>query len=165
MTREDGLYIVLISVHGLIRGHEMELGRDADTGGQVLYVVELLRALAEHPAVARVDLLTRRVVDPRVHADYAQPEEAIAPGARIVRLPCGPRRYLRKEALWPHLDSFADQALKYIRRAGRVPDIIHGHYADAGYVGVRLCSLLEVPLVFTGHSLGQVKRMRLMEKG
>lgn len=163
--RDEGLYIVLISVHGLIRGHEMELGRDADTGGQVLYVVDLLRALAEHPAVARVDLLTRRVVDPRVHADYAQAEEELAPGARIVRLPCGPRRYLRKEALWPHLDSFADQALKFIRRVGRVPDIIHGHYADAGYVGVRLCSLLEVPLVFTGHSLGQVKRQRLMEKG
>jgi len=90
VTRDRGLYIVLISIHGLIRGHEMELGRDADTGGQVLYVVELLRALAEHPAVARVDLLTRRVVDPRVHADYGEPEEEIAPGARIIRLPCGP---------------------------------------------------------------------------
>ena len=30
----DGLYIVLISLHGLIRGQAMELGRDADTGGQ-----------------------------------------------------------------------------------------------------------------------------------
>ncbi|MDX9739557.1 MAG: HAD-IIB family hydrolase [Gammaproteobacteria bacterium] len=165
MTRDRGLYIVLISIHGLIRGHEMELGRDADTGGQVLYVVELLRALAEHPAVARVDLLTRRVVDPRVHADYGEPEEEIAPGARIIRLPCGPRRYLRKEALWPHLDSFADQALKHVRGVGRVPDIVHAHYADSGYVGVRLCSLLEVPLAFTGHSLGHVKRMRLLEKG
>lgn len=165
MTGERGLYIVLISVHGLIRGHELELGRDADTGGQVLYVVELLRALAQHPAVERVDLLTRRITDPRVHPDYGEPVEEVAPGARIVRLPCGPRRYLRKEALWPHLDSFSDQALKYIRSLGRVPDLIHAHYADAGYVGVRLSSLLEVPLAFTGHSLGQVKRMRLMEKG
>lgn len=32
--RVDGLYIVLISLHGLIRGQHMELGRDADTGGQ-----------------------------------------------------------------------------------------------------------------------------------
>ena len=32
--RVDGLYIVLISLHGLIRGAHMELGRDADTGGQ-----------------------------------------------------------------------------------------------------------------------------------
>ena len=29
------LYIVLISLHGLVRGSKMELGRDADTGGQV----------------------------------------------------------------------------------------------------------------------------------
>lgn len=162
---EDGLYIVLISVHGLIRGRDLELGRDADTGGQVLYVMELMRALAVHPAVARVDLLTRRIVDPKIDAAYGEPYEQITPKARIVRLDCGPRRYLRKEVLWPHLDSFADQALKHIRRQGRLPDVIHGHYADAGYVGVRLSTLLETPLVFTGHSLGHVKRSRLLEKG
>jgi uncharacterized protein YbaP (TraB family) len=44
---ETGLHILLLSVHGLIRGHDLELGRDADTGGQTLYVVELARALAE----------------------------------------------------------------------------------------------------------------------
>jgi hypothetical protein len=27
--------IVIISIHGLIRGENMELGRDSDTGGQV----------------------------------------------------------------------------------------------------------------------------------
>ena len=37
----QGLYIVLLSIHGLIRGKNLELGRDADTGGQTLYVVEL----------------------------------------------------------------------------------------------------------------------------
>ena len=31
------LYIVLVSLHGLVRGTNMELGRDADTGGQVLF--------------------------------------------------------------------------------------------------------------------------------
>ena len=44
---QDGLHLVLISVHGLIRGHDLELGRDPDTGGQTLYVVELARALSE----------------------------------------------------------------------------------------------------------------------
>lgn len=29
------LYVVMISLHGLVRGENMELGRDADTGGQV----------------------------------------------------------------------------------------------------------------------------------
>jgi sucrose-phosphate synthase len=53
------LYIVLISVHGLIRGHDLELGRDADTGGQTKYVVELARALGERADVEKVVLLTR----------------------------------------------------------------------------------------------------------
>ena len=57
------LYIVQISVHGLIRGQDLELGRDADTGGQTKYVVELLRALGERPEVEQTDLLTRRIVD------------------------------------------------------------------------------------------------------
>ncbi|HKJ10685.1 MAG TPA: hypothetical protein VKA76_16470, partial [Gammaproteobacteria bacterium] len=60
------LYIVLISIHGLIRGNDLELGRDPDTGGQILYVVELARALARHRDVWRVDLLTRQVIDPKV---------------------------------------------------------------------------------------------------
>ena len=50
------LYIVLISIHGLIRGRDLELGRDADTGGQTKYVVELTKALARQPQVDRVDL-------------------------------------------------------------------------------------------------------------
>ena len=45
MNQETGLYIVLLSIHGLIRGEDPELGRDADTGGQVQYVLELARLL------------------------------------------------------------------------------------------------------------------------
>ncbi len=160
-----GMYILLISVHGLMRGHSNELGRDSDTGGQIKYVLELARALADHSRVERVDILTRQVIDAKVDSDYARPQEQIADRAFIIRLPCGPRRYLRKEVLWPYLDSFADQALKHIRRVGRIPDIIHSHYADAGYVGIRLSTLLDTPLVFTGHSLGHVKRQRLLLQG
>ncbi|WP_018935964.1 HAD-IIB family hydrolase [Thioalkalivibrio sp. ALJ24] len=161
----EGLYLVLISVHGLIRGENLELGRDADTGGQTLYVVELARALARHPQVGRVDLLTRRVVDSRVDDDYAEPVEDLGDGAHVVRLDCGPKRYLRKEKLWPYLDCFADNALAHIRRVGLRPDVIHGHYADAGQVAVRLSNLLGVPMLQTGHSLGRVKRERLREGG
>jgi len=167
---DDGLYIMLISVHGLIRGHNLELGRDADTGGQTKYVVELARALAENPDVGQVDLLTRQVFDAKVSDDYAEPIEVLSDHdsngvARIVRVPCGPRRYLRKEVLWPHLDGFIDNVLQHIRRVGRIPDFIHGHYADAGYVATRLAQLLGVPMAFTGHSLGRVKKRCLLEKG
>ena len=166
MKRQDEkLYLALISVHGLIRGHDLELGRDADTGGQSKYVVELTKALAAHPRVERVDLLTRLVDDPKVDEDYAREEEFLTEKAFIVRIPCGPSRYLRKELLWPYLDSFADNALLHIRRVGKVPDVIHSHYADAGYVGARLAGLLGVPLVHTGHSLGREKQRRLLDQG
>ena len=85
-----GLHIVLVSIHGLIRGKDLELGRDADTGGQTKYVVELARALAESPGVAHVDLLTRLVDDPSVSAYSAQPLEALHERAQIVRIRCGP---------------------------------------------------------------------------
>ena len=165
MTEKSKHYIVLISAHGLIRGHDLELGRDADTGGQTLYVVELARALAAHPDVDRVDLLTRRIIDPKVDPDYANPLEELGPGSHIVRLECGPKRYLRKEVLWPHMECFIDKALQHIRSVGRIPDVIHGHYADAGYIGSRLSGLLGTPFIFTGHSLGRVKRDRLLERG
>ncbi len=162
---DDKLYIVLISVHGLIRAKNLELGRDADTGGQTLYVVELARALAERNDVARVDLLTRLVEDPKVDSDYSRPQEALSPKANLIRLRCGPRRYLRKEVLWPHLDEFIDHALQHIRSVGQVPDFIHGHYADAGLVAARVAGLLGSPMIFTGHSLGREKQRQLLTKG
>ncbi|MCJ7755048.1 MAG: glycosyltransferase, partial [Thermoanaerobaculales bacterium] len=165
MTDKDGLYIALISLHGLIRGEEPELGRDADTGGQVLYVLDLARALAEHPDVSRVELMTRQILSTNVDYQYGEPLEQIADRAWIRRLPFGPHRYLYKENLWPYLSQFVDNALVHFREIGRVPDVIHSHYADAGDAGVRLARLISAPLVHTGHSLGRVKKQRLLEKG
>ncbi|MBD2209629.1 glycosyltransferase [Calothrix sp. FACHB-156] len=165
MSHSSGLYILLVSVHGLIRGHNLELGRDADTGGQIKYVLELAQALAKHPKVERVDLVTRLVNDPKVSPDYAKPVEVLSDKAQIIRLNCGPRRYLRKEVLWPHLDNFADELLKHLRQIGKLPHVIHTHYADAGYVGCRVAGWLGIPLVHTGHSLGRVKQQRLLEQG
>lgn len=161
----DGLYLLHISAHGLIRGTDPELGRDADTGGQITYVLELARALGADPRVERIDLVTRQVFDSKVSDDYAEPQEELGPGARLVRLPFGPRRYLRKESLWPWLDTFTDRILQHVRREGRIPDAVHGHYADAGYVAARVATLLNIPMLFTGHSLGRVKRERLLAKG
>ncbi|MEW5317912.1 MAG: hypothetical protein WDW38_009174 [Sanguina aurantia] len=76
-SRHPRLYIVLISLHGLVRGENMELGKDPDTGGQVKYVVELAKALARIPSVSRVDLLTRMISDPKVDPSYSQPEERL----------------------------------------------------------------------------------------
>jgi len=135
MPADRPLFILLISVHGLIRGENLELGHDADTGGQTKYVVELARALARHVDIEQVDLITRRVVDASVSDDYAKPIEELADKARIVRLEAGPAAYIAKESLWPHLDTLADNVFEWMYNQPRLPDIIHTHYADAGYVG------------------------------
>jgi sucrose-phosphate synthase len=162
---KNPLYIVLISVHGLIRGHDLELGRDADTGGQTKYVVELARALGERDDVEKVVLLTRRVIDSQVSTDYAEPVEQLSEKTSIVRIECGEQKYLSKETLWDSLENFSDNSLSWLKSHGRIPDIIHSHYADAGYVGSRLSHQLGVPLVHTGHSLGRSKRKQLLASG
>ena len=165
IKKPKGLYIVLVSVHGLIRAKNLELGKDADTGGQIKYVIELAEALSKNKSVERIDLFTRQIFDQKTNKAYCKPHEQINEKINIVRLPCGPKRYLRKEVLWPHLDSFIDNGLHYFRKIGRTPDLIHSHYADAGYVGARLTQHLGVTLFYTGHSLGRVKRQRLLDKG
>jgi sucrose-phosphate synthase len=161
VIENEPLKITLISLHGLIRANDCELGRDADTGGQVKYVLELARELALHPNVQEVELLTRQIIDPKISDDYARIEEPLSDGAKIVRIPFGPKRYLKKEALWPYIEMFVDQTLVHFRRT-RLPNIIHGHYADAGMAGAQLARLLHIPFIFTGHSLGRVKRQRLL---
>ncbi len=160
LDKENHLKITLISLHGLIRANDPEYGRDADTGGQVKYVLELAKELAAQPEVREVELLTRQILDAKIGACYGQLEEPIATKAKIVRIPFGPKRYLRKEALWPYIEMFIDQTLVHFRRQ-ELPDIIHGHYADAGLAGAQLSRLLRIPYVFTGHSLGRVKLQRM----
>ncbi|XP_039057230.1 probable sucrose-phosphate synthase 1 isoform X1 [Hibiscus syriacus] len=170
----------------------MELGRDSDTGGQVKYVVELARALGTMPGVYRVDLLTRQVSAPDVDWSYAEPTEMLTPrttensmqelgessGAYIIRIPFGPKdNYMPKELLWPHIPEFVDCALSHIQQMSKVlgeqigggkpvwPVAIHGHYADAGDSAALLSGALNVPMLFTGHSLGMDKLEQILKQG
>ncbi|XP_059460480.1 probable sucrose-phosphate synthase 1 [Corylus avellana] len=190
--KEKKLYIVLISLHGLIRGENMELGRDSDTGGQVKYVVELARALGTMPGVYRVDLLTRQISAPDVDWSYGEPTEMLntrnsensmqelgeSGGAYIIRIPFGPKdKYIPKEQLWPYIPEFVDGALYHILQMSKVlgeqigggqpvwPVAIHGHYADAGDSAALLSGALNVPMLFTGHSLGRDKLEQLLKQG
>ena len=161
----QSLYIQMFSIHGLLRSESMELGRDADTGGQINYVIELGRHLSRAKEVEKVDLFTRLIVDKTVSEDYAQPIEKVNEKFRIVRIQCGGRKYFRKELLWPHLDEYIDKTIKFIKRENAIPDVVHGHYPDAGYVAMHLSRIFGIPFVFTGHSLGWAKKQKLLNEG
>jgi sucrose-phosphate synthase len=160
-----GPYVQLFSLHGLIRSKNPEMGRDADTGGQVKYVMELGTSLSAREDIGRVDLFTRLIADKRVSSDYNEPIEVINDKFRIVRIQCGGRKYMRKELLWPHLEEYVDKTIKFIKRNHSMPDIVHGHYPDAGYVAMQLAEIFGLPFVYTGHSLGRAKMARLLEQG
>lgn len=155
----------MISIHGLIRGDNIEMGRDTDTGGQVRYVVEMIKELAEYNEVDKIDLFTRQIKDKRVSADYSKHIEQISPKCRIIRFPCGGGKYIRKEKLWPHLEEYVDRIIEFIRIEKRIPDIVHGHYADAGYIASEIASVFGIPFFFTAHSLGRNKLSFLLDNG
>ncbi|KAK2980976.1 hypothetical protein RJ640_018060 [Escallonia rubra] len=142
--------------------------------------------------VYRVDLLTRQISAPEVDRTYGEPTEMLNPitsenstqeigessGAYIVRVPFGPNgKYIPKELLWPHIPEFVDGALSHIMQISKVlgeqigggqpvwPVAIHGHYADAGNSAALLSGALNVPMLFTGHSLGRDKLEQLLKQG
>ncbi len=158
------MYIAMINIHGLVRNDNIEMGRDADTGGQTRYVVDLVKELSTRENI-EVDLFTRIIKDSRTDADYRKSIEQVAENARIVRLPCGGNKYLRKELLWPYLDEYVDNLISYFRTQKKTPDIIHAHYADAGYVASQISAYFQIPYIFTGHSMGRTKLEYLQSQG
>ena len=164
MYTDKGLYIQLYNIHGLIRGHNLELGRDADTGGQTKYVLELAKSISQNEDIACVEIVTRYINDKEVSSDYSRQEEIVNEKLKIIRIGCGGGKYIRKELLWNHLEEFVDKSIKYIKSKGRLPDIIHSHYADAGFVCTELTKFFGIPLIHTGHSLGMNKRNNLLKQ-
>ena len=155
----------MFSIHGLLKSENMQLGYDADTGGQIKYVVELCNELSKNSNVEKVDLFTRLISDKRISDDYSLTEEKVNDKFSINRIQCGGKKYLRKELLWPYLDEFVDKTIKYIKKTNKVPDVVHGHYADGGYVAGEISRIFDIPFIFTGHSLGRVKKEKLINEG
>jgi len=143
--------LALVSTHGYVAAVP-PLGA-ADTGGQVVYILELAKKFAL--LGYQVDLWTRRFED--------QPEiEPVADRVRIIRVPCGGKEFRAKEYLCDVLPEWCEHALRFIRRHGLVYQFVSSHYWDAGIAAQRLCAALDVPHVHTPHSLG-IWKQRQME--
>ena len=144
--------IGMISTHGYVAA-EPPLGA-ADTGGQVVYVIELSKKLAQ--LGFEVDIWTRRFED--------QPEfDIVNERVRVIRIPCGGKKFIGKEYLAQHLDEWAEHALRFIKKHDLKYHFFNSHYWDAGYATHRLADALDVPHIHTPHSLGAWKK-DLMEK-
>ena len=95
--------IMMISTHGYVAA-EPELGKP-DTGGQVVYVLELSRCLAR--LGYEVDILTRHFED--------QPfEEELEDRVRVLRFPCGGSGFIPKETLCNSIPEWVQRVGKFI---------------------------------------------------
>ena len=144
--------IAMVSTHGYVAAVP-PLGA-ADTGGQVVYVLELSKKLAQ--LGYEVDIWTRRFED--------QPElEEVNERVRIIRMCCGGRQFIPKEYLHESLPEWTEHALRFIQKHGLNYSFIDSHYWDAGFASRHLSDVLNVPHVHTPHSLGLWKQ-RQMER-
>ena len=142
--------ICMLSTHGYF-DPVPQLGK-TDTGGQVVYVLQLARALAAHGL--RVDIYTRWFDASRQQVDPLPG----CPGARVIRIPCGPWEFIPKEEIYSVLPELAENMIAFIRQNRLAYDLFHGHYVDAGIVALEVAQALDRPAFFTAHSLGAWKR-------
>jgi len=144
--------IGMVSTHGYVAA-DPPLGA-ADTGGQVVYVIELAKKLAQ--LGYEVDIWTRWFEN--------QPEiDVINERVRVIRAPCGGTKFIGKEYLVRHLGEWAEHALRFITKHRLKYQFFNSHYWDAGYATQRMAEALDVPHIHTPHSLGIWKKL-LMER-
>jgi mannosylfructose-phosphate synthase len=139
--------IMMISTHGYVAA-EPELGKP-DTGGQVVYVLELSRRLGRMGY--HVDIYTRQFENqPRI--------DKLEDRVRVVRIPCGGREFIGKEWLYQHIPEWVNNVTEYIDRKKLNYGFINSHYWDAGLAGQSLAHRLDIPHAHTPHSIGAWKR-------
>src|SRR5690242_1636812 len=134
--------ISMVSTHGYVAA-DPPLGA-ADTGGQVVYVLELSKKLAQ--LGFEVDIWTRRFED--------QPQsDVVSDHVRVIRVPCGGPNFIDKEYLVRHLGEWSENALRLIEKRRLKYQFLNSHYWDAGFAGQRISEALDIPHVHTPHSL------------
>ena len=145
--------ICMLSTHGYF-DPVPELGK-TDTGGQVLYVLQLAQAITR--LGINVDIYTRWF-------DPAKPQIETIPDcskARVIRIPAGKWEFIPKESIYGILDELAKNMIEFIKEQKLEYDLFHGHYVDAGIVTLKVAKALSKPSFFTAHSLGAWKRERV----
>jgi mannosylfructose-phosphate synthase len=143
--------IAMVSTHGYV-GAAPPLGA-VDTGGQVVYVLELSKKLAQ--LGYEVDIWTRQFED-QVCTEWVQP------GVRVLRAPCGGREFIAKEYLHRTLDDWARAALRRMEAEGLSYTFLNSHYWDAGIAGEKICGALGIAHIHTPHSLGIWKQRQIL---
>jgi len=155
------MHITFLNPQGNFDPNDSYWAEHPDFGGQLVYVKEVAAELSR--LGHRVDIITRQIIDP----DWPEFSEALDsypgfPALRIIRIPCGPKKFLAKEQLWPYLATeWVPGIIDHYAGEQQPPDIFTAHYGDGGLATAVLRKETHIPFTFTGHSLGAQKMDKL----
>ncbi len=165
--------IAIVSPHGWF-GQSNVLGRP-DTGGQVVYILDQVRALERemHQRLAEqgIDIEPRVVVLTRLipEAEGTMCNERLEPiagtrNAVILRVPFRNAagevlpHWVSRFQLWPYLEGYAlDAERELLAELGGRPDLIIGNYSDGNLVASLLSQRLGVSQCNIAHALEKTK--------
>ncbi len=165
--------IAIISPHGWF-GQTNELGKP-DTGGQVIYILDQVRALEKHLTRAiqltgldvkpKIIVLTRLIPDAQeTTCDQRKEEIFQTDNSYILRVPFRDSQYnvvkhwISRFKIWPFLENFAeDAAIELGSEFQGRPDLVIGNYSDGNLVASLLSDKFDVIQCTIAHALEKTK--------
>jgi sucrose synthase len=165
--------VVIFSPHGYF-GQSNVLGLP-DTGGQVVYILDQVRALEEEMRVRlkeqglnaepNILVVTRQIPDASgTGCDVAEERINGTRSARIIRVPFTEAggevvpHWISRFHVWPYLERFTIDSEKVIlAELGSKPDLIIGNYSDGNLVATLLAERLDVTQCNIAHALEKTK--------
>ena len=165
--------IVVVSPHGFF-GQEGVLGKP-DTGGQVVYILDQVKALEKAitkslndsglEAKPKIIILTRLI--PNAEGTKCNKRLEKVHGTKnswILRIPFRTfnknvtDNWISRFEIWPYLEIFADDSYKeLLAEFGEKPDFIIGNYSDGNMVGYMLAQKFGVTQCNIAHALEKSK--------
>jgi sucrose synthase len=165
--------IAIVSPHGFF-GQSGVLGKP-DTGGQVVYILDQVRALEREMLASIWDqgldvepqiVVLSRLIPESEGTTCDQPREPIVGTlkARILRVPFRDEigevlpDWVSRFEIWPYLETFAREAEgRLVAELGEKPDFILGNYSDGNLVASLLAQHLGVTQCNIAHALEKTK--------
>ena len=165
--------IAIISPHGWF-GQTNALGKP-DTGGQVIYILDQVRALEKHltqeirltglDVEPKIVVLTRLIPEAQDTTCDQRTEEIFqTDNSYILRVPFRDSQYnivkhwVSRFKIWPYLETFAeDAATELLSEFEGRPDLIIGNYSDGNLVASLLSDKFDVIQCTIAHALEKTK--------
>jgi len=122
-----------------------------DSGGQNVYVAQVSQQLAK--LGYHVDVFTRKD-----HPTQTQ-IHVVGENLRVIHVPAGPAKFIRKEELLPWMDPFIRFTSQFIQLQPLPYDLVHANFWLSGIAAAALKRERSIPFVVTFHALGRIRRI------